>query len=416
MRRSWLLLLAFLPLFSVAQVTITGTVLNMTTTQPVAVASVFLSNTTIGNTTAADGTFTLTNIKPGKYNLIVSILGFENYVQGVIVGYKDIHLPPISLVSTAILLREAKIRPDNAWYRLYKQFKEEFLGTSQYAKGCKILNPDSLDLNYDNETRQLMAKSRGFLIIENKALGYRLKYLLVRFVKNYKQKQLVYTGYPSFEELKGSAADKRTWAANRLDCYLGSPMHFLRSVIKDKVDAEGFAVYPLIRKINSKPIIKSANNGLQADIPDKKYGLTFIDSLLQRIVYFDETEKKGIYVLDYSRDLYIMYKKRLDYRNDRAITYTQFGLPNYESTIAMFTQEPDSAGIPKDTIIVAYPKLWAFKRVLKKPYAFFDDNGVLTDPLSMTYDGYWAFMRVAELLPLDYEPPATDPKNKSTSK
>ena len=57
--------------------------------------------------------------------------------------------------------------------------------------------------------------------------------------------------------------------------------------------------------------------------------------------------------------------------------------------------------------MVAYPRLWSFKRILKKPYAF-DDNGVLTDPLSLAYDGYWAFMREAEALPFDYEPPPAD--------
>jgi hypothetical protein len=389
-----------------SQVKITGTVLNMTDTKPIAAASVFLSNTTTGTETAGDGTFTLV-VKPGKYDLIVTVVGYEIYQQPILVSEKDIHLPVINMVSTTTLLKSVTIKPDNAWYRLYQDFKAEFLGTSPYARTCKILNPDSLDLNYDPSTRQLMAKSRGFLIIANKALGYRIKYQLIRFVKDYKDQAMVYKGYALFEEMKGSPEEEFTWKKNRLDCYNGSAMHFLRSVITDKVAIEGFEVHKIYQTLNPKPLFPPSNDGLVRVDAVQKYRNRYVDTVLDRLYYFDETQKKGIYVLDCPYSLCIAYKKRLDYQQDRKRIYTQFNLPNYETTIATFTQEPDSAGIPKDTIMVAYPRLWAFKRVLKKPYAFFDDNGVLTDPLSLSYDGYWAFMREAEALPFDYDPPVS---------
>jgi len=401
-----LVLAIFLPFFAFSQVTISGTVQNMTDTKPVASASVFLSNTTAGAETAADGTFRFT-VKPGKYDLIVSVVGYETYVQPIIVGDKNIQLPPINLVSTTTLLKQVSIKPNNAWYRLYQRFKKEFLGTGAYAQQCKILNPDSLDLNFDASAGQLTASSRGFLIIENKALGYRIKYQLIRFVKNYGTKELVYKGYPLFEEMKGNGEEEQNWKKNRLDCYTGSPMHFLRAVIADKVAAEGFEVHKVYTRLNPPALFGASNDGLVKVDTFSKYKMRFVDSVLDRLYYFDETENKGIYVLDCPYSLYIMYKKRLDYDKDRSSVYTQFNMPNYESTIATFMQEPDSAGIPKDTIMVAYPHLWKFKRVLKKPYAFFDDNGVLTDPLSLSYSGYWAYLREADALPFDYEPPVT---------
>jgi len=401
MKRLWLFLLVFVPGISLSQVKITGLVLNMADTRPIVSASVFLSNTTSGTATADDGTFTLI-VKPGKYDLIVSIVGYETYQQPILVSDKNINLPAINMVSTTTLLKAVRIRPDNAWFRLYKQFKAEFLGTSVYANACKILNPDSLDLNYDPSTRQLTARSRGFLIIQNKALGYRVKYQLIRFVKDNKEQALVYKGYTLYEEMKGSAEEERTWKTNRLDCYKGSPMHFLRSVINDRVAVEGFEVRKVYKTLNPKSLFAPSNNGLVNLVSIPKYRERLVDTVLDRLYYFDETEKKGIYVLDCPYSLYIAYKNRLDYHPDRAGIYAQFNQPNYETTIAAFTQEPDSAGIPKDTIMVAYPHLWSFKRILKKPYAFFDENGVLTDPLSVSYEGYWAFMREAEALPFDY--------------
>jgi len=408
--RALLFLLVFIPFFSISQVKITGTVLNMTDTKPVASASVFLDGTTTGNETANDGTFILNNVKPGKYDLIVSILGYETYLQSILVGKQDINLAPINLISTAIQLQAVKIKPNNKWYRLYKIFKEEFLGTSKYALQSKILNPDSLDLNYDTKTRQLTARSRGFLIIENKALGYRINYLLVRFVKDSRQKQLLYKGFTKFEDIKGSPAERLEWKKNRLDCYNGSSMHFLRAVIKDKVAAEGFEVYKVVRSLNPAYGSLPTKNGLvEADTDaNYKYRERFSNVILERIDYFDETDIKGIYALDHPNSLYIIYKNRMDYDKSRAWVYTQFDMPNWETSIAVFTEPASpadtSSDTPSRTIMVAYPGYWSAQRMLKRPYALFDSNGKLTDPSSIFYEGYWAFMRIADTLPADYEP------------
>jgi len=358
---------ALTPFLCLSQVRITGQVLNLTTTKPVPFASVFLSNSTTGGETADDGTFTLYNVKPGKYDLVVSILGYETNTQTVLVGDGDIHLPPVYLISTAIPLNSVKIKPDDKWYRLYLQFKDEFLGTSDFAKKCRILDPDSLDLDYDPKTRLLTAKSRGFLVIENKALGYRVKYLLQNFVLDHEQKSMLYKGYTIFEDLAGTAADTLTWKKNRRSCYLGSSMHFFRSVKAGRVEAQGFEVYKLSKSRNPT---KFASNYLKTGYADK---YVFTDSLLERKDYFMETDQNGIFALinPYS---YIIYKNALDY--GRAPIYKEFDMPNWQST----------------------------EVILKQPYALFDSNGVLTDPLSLSYEGYWATDRVAELLPVDYQP------------
>ncbi len=118
---------------------IRGKVLDSITKKPVAAASVILNNATVGAKTADDGTFVLHNAKPGKYQLVISVMGFETYKLNISVN-SDITLPDIVISPQTITLREVKIK-SKAIPQYYKWFKDEFLGTSVLANQCKIINP-----------------------------------------------------------------------------------------------------------------------------------------------------------------------------------------------------------------------------------------------------------------------------------
>ena len=53
---------------------------------PLARASVFLSNSSVGTITTDEGNFNLSGIRPGQYNLVVTILGYEDYNKSILVG------------------------------------------------------------------------------------------------------------------------------------------------------------------------------------------------------------------------------------------------------------------------------------------------------------------------------------------
>jgi hypothetical protein len=72
-----------------------------------------------------------------------------------------------------------------------------------------------------------------------------------------------------------------------------------------------------------------------------------------------------------------MYTKKHDYFNNKNLDLPP-GAPSY----------------PASTV------------TLTEPHAFFDNNGVLTDPNSLVMEGMWGLSRIADLLPLDYEPPS----------
>src|ERR1700761_1735959 len=77
--------------------TITGRILNQKDRKPVADSNVFINNTTIGTKTDNAGNFTLSDIKPGKHRLVISIIGFENYSREILINSNNINLPDITI-------------------------------------------------------------------------------------------------------------------------------------------------------------------------------------------------------------------------------------------------------------------------------------------------------------------------------
>ncbi|RZK60593.1 MAG: carboxypeptidase-like regulatory domain-containing protein, partial [Pedobacter sp.] len=95
----------------------------------------------------------------------------------------------------------------------------------------------------DDKTAGLLTvKASDFLVIENKALGYKIKYLLQDFEYNYKSKIVYFAGLPSFEDLKGSKSKQKNWSKKRVIAYNGSIQHFFKSLYNNTLAAEGFEI------------------------------------------------------------------------------------------------------------------------------------------------------------------------------
>lgn len=394
-----------IPLLSAAQITIKGRILNQADTRAVANASVFLSNASVGSKTAEDGTFLLRDVKPGKYDMVVSIVGFGAYKQAVTVGNGNIILPDILLFPKTIALNEVKIKPRNDPAReyYYEIFKKEFLGESDLAKECKILNPEVLDFEYDDDKKVLTASSVDFLVIENMALGYRLRYLLNNFTKNnsdeYRQ-SLRYQGVSFFENLEGTAAQKLAWEQRRQEAYAGSPKHFLRAALSNRLDEEGFRVlqYSTYKNPERPPeelitakikYFKQVGNKIKRSSDslsfwEKKKKLKKMLTALQRYPLnkadlIGLTGKNGTYALGCENDgLHITYNK---YRRFSSVTAIQNLNNPYNKDVTLLT--------------------------FNDPLGYFDDNGSYFNPNAIQYAGAWAKRRMADMLPTDYTPPVT---------
>jgi hypothetical protein len=394
-----------LSLSSFAQISIKGRVISQTDTKPVANASVFLSNATIGDHTAVDGTFTLTNVKPGQYNLIVSIIGFDTYNQTVTINQNSIDLQTIIIYPKSITLSEVKIKPtvDFDRQRNYDWFKDEFLGKTDLARDCKILNPEILDLEYNERTGILTASSDDFLVIQNNALGFKIKYLLKDFTLNNADefdKTISYSGAVLFELLSGKPNEQRQWQRKRAEVYRGSVVHFLRSALNDKLDVEGFRILRLPanperpddvvidEKIRTFAELKNNPNARDSlAFWKKKSGLPkrmqkLLPAPLKKEEFVTGPDERGLYTLSNVNQTQANINDALYVTYDRNHSFSR-------STINKLS-DPEN----KDNTLVIFDT----SKVL------FDKNGNVIDPKSLTYDGVWSRNRMAGMLPLDYEP------------
>lgn len=407
-------LLLLSPLGCLAQFTISGKVLNQADKKPIAGASVFLSNATTGGESAENGEFTLKNVKNGKYTLVVSVVGFEINTQQVLVESDNIKLGDILLKASEKQLKEVVIRVDPNRSLYLSMFKEQFLGKSDLAADCKILNPDVLNLDFDEKTNTLSASSIDFLEIENAALGYKIKYKLDDFewINNPGSPVIRIRGNFLFEEMKGSRSEERRWQRARQEVYENSAMHFYRAVLDNRITEEGFRVQQLAFYDNPErptdSVIKlkikkydslfkaSFRHGDNANIQQKQYHdtlqywqreikvskrlTTLWPYVLGQIDILNSTNQPGLYAIGCSMDaLYVTYNKQHSFYKDAKIARV-YDPKNTETTLISF----------------------------ESPFAIIDRNGIVANPYDIYYTGVWVNQRVADLLPIDYEPPVNE--------
>jgi hypothetical protein len=175
-----------------------GRIIASDTRKPVVSANVFLSNTSIGTTTNENGEFILQHFPAGRYDMVVSFIGYESYTISVqsnkLPDNLDIVIKPkINELQEVILEPYEK----NGWEKWGTFFLENFIGTSQLARDCKLLNKDVLKFRMNRKTNTLRVSADDRLQIENRALGYNLKYDLVSFEFNFGSRVLVYQGCES---------------------------------------------------------------------------------------------------------------------------------------------------------------------------------------------------------------------------
>lgn len=251
MRLAPLLLIGFLlwSLTGFAQVDLGGKVLSSDNKIPVASANVYISNSSVGTVTDEKGQFVIRNFPAGRYDLVVSCIGYETQV----ITLSSSQLPP---VLTILLkpkineLQEVIVEPyeKNGWEKWGSFFMENFIGTSAFSRDCKLLNKEVIKFRFSKKNNTLKAIANDRLVIENRALGYVLKYDLTRFEYDFGTRIFLYQGYPLFEEMetKRKGLQKR-WAENREDAYYGSVMHFMRSLFRNKLVEQDFEVRKLIK-------------------------------------------------------------------------------------------------------------------------------------------------------------------------
>ena len=331
-------------------------------------ANVFFAETTYGTTTNQEGNFELIVPKAGTYDLIVRFIGYKTYAA-------QLKLNELNEINLNIVLEEDAVnlgsftvtdKKDSRWRYNLQEFKGVFLGTTLNASRCKILNEEDIDFIDDVESSTLEAFARGPIIIENKALGYRIKYYLENFAINYKTGLAGYVGYTSFEELKGNTRQQRRWEGAREKAYNGSITHFFSSLYENRLAEEGFDVN-LARDIEG---IGRVLNPQQAAL----------DTVLL------EGESDLSRKLPFENFIYITYKNEEE-------------SPEYKQSSPLQTSKHTSISrVSKEGQLSWIAMLDGFKDIE------FEGNGYIYNPVSFYSSGYWGYEKIAEMVPINYRP------------
>jgi hypothetical protein len=365
-----------------------GVVLNAGNNKPVSNATVFINAASIGTTADEQGNFIL-KIPDGRCVLIVTSAGFETSSQ--IITTTD--LPDLITVNLQMKTKSLQktVYEKNGWVNWGNFFLINFIGSSANAKNCKIKNTKAIHFYVSEERNEVSADADEPLIIENKALGYTIKYYLNSFLFNFETLLFSYRGYSFFQPMEGSTDKQKIWEKNRSDVYFGSMMHFMRSVYRNQIEEEGFNVRPL-KKVRSIPSYQTEL--ADSDIKTKDSTQTVISNNMDdyRDQILNEDNYRDVIGITLSGDsiAYIINETTigLDFNNFLLITYKE------KETPIEYQQQMNGTSMTSQLILIN-----------KRPIEI-ESNGSYYDTEDLMVLGYWTWaQKIANILPFDYNPP-----------
>ncbi|MGE5519577.1 MAG: carboxypeptidase-like regulatory domain-containing protein [Candidatus Dadabacteria bacterium] len=351
----FLFCLTAINIYSFAQGTITGQVVDGETKEPLAGASVFAQNTTKGTITDKDGKFSLW-LSKGGYEIIISYTGYTSRSINLADLTSDrefnIELQKGDNALSEVIIKNSNEVPDG-WEKYGDFFLKSFIGSTPYAQHCTLLNPEVLKFLYFKRTNKLKILATEPLQIQNNSLGYNLRYQLDSFVYLNNEEVNSYRGYCLYTAMDGNPEQQRLWSENRRKVYYGSRLHFLRSYFDSSLKQEGFTV-DIVSASGPNRFARLVNPY------DKEYYL------------FNDTASTA--------ELWFPAKVSITYNNKAPEKeyLQQYNLPS---------------DVPVQISYVDIPEAIIIKQ-----------NGYFTDQNSWINQGYWSWKNVADQLPYDYEP------------
>jgi len=394
----------------IAQNGLTGKVLDRYG-KPLASASIFLTGTSFGTVANEQGAFALYGMPAGKYDLIVSCVGYKTQSTSI-----DTRIANEPMTFTLELrtdeLDNVVIGPgeEAPWEKWGQFFLDNFIGTMPESRKCVLENKQAVRFRNYRKQNLLRASSSKPLIITNNALGYKVTYQLEDFQYDYSTKIIYYFGYVLFEPLVAKNDRKlKQWEAARMDVYYGSQLHFFRSLYRNTQLEEGYEMRKLIKKPNlEKERVKAL---MKKQVMQN--GVLTVDA--------KGSIKPATNISGGDSSLY--YRGVLKQSDEIAILVA----PILPGDSVAFQVNPYTAGLQfRDYLQIIYVKAKEDPAYLKdqgregKKSQFQESTlkmnekgsveisslGILNDPLLLLNSGYWGWRdKVGTMLPVDYKPP-----------
>jgi hypothetical protein len=365
---------------------LTGTVTDSLNGRPLADVSVYLNNTSKGTVTKKDGSFQLF-IPNGAYQLVISAIGYTT----TIIGVNGNQLPAplrIRLRQSASELAAITVEPyeKRGWGKYGKFFKDNFIGTGPNAASCEILNREVLRFHFYERSNRLSVTATEPLQIENNALGYVLEYRLEEFVSDFNTHIVTWQGYPFFQERPAKNKEKEEdRLRNRKYTYLGSMMHFMRSLYAGHVLRESFL-------IQREMVVPNA------------------EKIRIKEIYRPNYQKPGLFPMDTLYHFWEVLRQP-----DMILRHIAVS----PDTLVIAHPGESSRGLYFDgTLLVTYGvnsrtdsfHLSGIRLLSARPITI-EENGNFYPLKEIVTTGYWGQSeKICNLLPLDYAPQPPDPR------
>lgn len=353
--------------------------------------NVFLRGTTIGTSSQLDGKFVLPDLPGGDYDLVFSLVGYEREVRHVSLA-DSVRLEfTIQLKPGDIRVSQVEVTGSaEEWKKLLPFFTKEFLGSTNNARDCRIINPEVISLAIGSTGDSLKAHTDRTVVLENTALGYRIYVQIDSFLLVSREPWFVMNCYPRFEEMSAQDEDQRNgWRKQRAKCYEYSFTHFLKSVIDRQIRKSDFMI--------SVGGLRNLHRGRGDELEEQTIQITeFGRSSTLQVNFSSDCIRVD------RRDQYGSWKEPIGVVNQlyeptkntqRDISGGQFSyaLPGYKQ----MTRDQDSdekTGIGSSVV------------VMRQRTILVDKYGNLVKPFSVSFRGFWATRRLADTLPFDYQP------------
>lgn len=340
--------------------TLEGRVLDAERNIPLPDTHVFIAQTMNGTVTDSSGRFRLDGVRPGARRLVVSRVGHVNEAKSFRLAPGRPQVYTIRLRSEVLQSPPVTVSAerDEEWYERLGRFKRLFVGTSGHAEKCTLVNPEVLRFE-KKWWGTFKARAENPVVIENRALGYRLTYFLKEFEES--GPVVRWDGEPLFEPLTPQDSAQATrWRQNRREAYRGSIRHFLHALLDDRLDEEQFELYRLprasaFRRTSRADRMPTSRDRILDTGPDSTHLLDTYDRL--EVVYRGEPESEA-------------YLEWAD--------ITQRQPRDHQTSQIELNEHPIHV----------------------------DPSGEIVEPYGATLYQYFAFTtRMSELLPREYDPP-----------
>ncbi|HEY5391270.1 MAG TPA: carboxypeptidase-like regulatory domain-containing protein [Hanamia sp.] len=335
-----------------------GRVIDKNTQAPLAGASVFAQNTTIGEATDSNGNFSI-RLPIGGYSLISTFTGYETESIRVTASSENdsllFELNPEEKSLEAVTISISNEVPDG-WKQYGNFFTDHFIGQTQFSKLCFIKNPEVLHFYFSKKRNSLKVLAKQPLVVDNFALGYTLKFAIDSFVNNYNSGTNLFVGYPLFEEMQGTPEQQKMWSTNRANAYNGSLLQFMRSLYSRTLQEDGYEIQFIVN-----------NNGQDTSLR--------LGNVYGALNYLKDDSTKVVQFFPNQSDVALIYKKA----------------------------DPEKSYLESDS--TAKKNFQLSTLIFPKDEKFYiEQNGYFYEQEDLITNGYLGFKKMGDMLPYNYEP------------